>query len=70
MVTSAANRDTVASACEAHGISERRACAILGADRTSVRYRHRHGDDAPARARLRALAAERRRFGYRRLGCC
>jgi hypothetical protein len=58
----------VVAAREAHDISERRACAILGTDRTSVRYRHRRGDDAPLRARLRALAGERRRFGYRRLG--
>jgi putative transposase len=68
MVTPAARRDAVIVAREAHGISERRACAILGTDRTSVRYRHRRGDDAPLRARLRALAGERRRFGYRRLG--
>ena len=33
-----------------------------------MRYRSRRGDDAAVRARLRALAAERRRFGYRRLG--
>jgi putative transposase len=32
-----------------------------------VRYRHRRGDDAGLRARLRELAAARRRFGYRRL---
>jgi len=57
----------VAAAREAHGISERRACAIIGTDRSTVRYRHRRADDAPIRARLRALAAERRRFGYRRL---
>ena len=53
---------------DAHGISERRACGILGADRSAVRYRHRRGDDAGLRARLRSLAGERRRFGYRRLG--
>lgn len=58
----------MAAAREAHGISERRACKILNADRTSVCYVSRRGDDAPVRARLRALAAERRRFGYRRLG--
>jgi putative transposase len=58
----------VASAREAHGISERRACAILGADRSAVRYRSRLGDDAVLRTRLRDLARERRRFGYRRLG--
>jgi putative transposase len=68
MVTPAATRDAVAAAREAHGVSERRACSILGADRTTVRYRPRRDDDAALRARLRALAGERRRFGYRRLG--
>src|SRR5262249_22320002 len=48
-------------------VSERRACSTPGADRTSVRYRSRRPDDAPIRARLRELAAIRRRFGYRRL---
>lgn len=52
---------------EAHGISERRACLIVTADRSSVRYRHRRTDDAAARMRLKELAAQRRRFGYRRL---
>ena len=53
---------------DAHGISERRACALLGADRSTVRYRPRKPVDEALRARLRSLAAERRRFGYRRLG--
>ena len=53
---------------DAHGISERRACALLGADRSTVRYRSTRPDDGALRARLRGLAAERRRFGYRRLG--
>jgi putative transposase len=57
----------VTAAREAHGISERRACSILDADRSVVRYRHRRPDDAAIRSRLRELAAERRRFGYRRL---
>ena len=48
-------------------LSERRACAILGFDRTSVRYRSSQGGDADLRGRLRALAGERRRFGWRRL---
>ena len=68
MVTPVAARDAVAAVQEAHGISERRACSILEADRATVRYQARCGDDASVRARLRALAAERRRFGYRRLG--
>jgi putative transposase len=68
MVTPAARRSAVVAAREAHGISERRACVILGADRSMARYRLRRADDAATRSRLRALAAERRRFGYRRLG--
>ena len=57
----------MAEAREKHGISERRACSIVGADRSSTRYRHRRGEDSTVRARLKALAAERRRFGWRRL---
>ena len=48
-------------------VSERRACSALEADRTSVRYRGCRPDEASIRARLRELAAIRRRFGYRRL---
>lgn len=49
-------------------ISQRRACRIVGAGRTMVRYRRRaRRDDRALRERLRALAGERPRFGYRRL---
>ena len=51
----------------AHGLSERRACTVIGAERSSVRYRHRRADDGELRSRLRELAAQRRRFGWRRL---
>ena len=67
-MTPVARRAAVLAMREAHEISERRACAILGADRSAVRYRSRRPEDAELRARLRGLAAERRRFGYRRLG--
>ncbi len=33
-----------------------------------VRYRSRRPDDGAIRARLRAIASERSRFGYRRVG--
>jgi putative transposase len=48
-------------------MSERRACRVVGCDRMTVRYRSRRPDDPKLRERLRALARERRRFGYRRL---
>ncbi len=48
-------------------MSERRACRVVGVDRTSVRYEGTRGDDTFLRGRLNELAAERRRFGYRRL---
>jgi putative transposase len=67
VVTPVARREAVAHARAAFDISERRACAILGFDRTSVRYRGSRGDDADLRGRLRALAGQRRRFGWRRL---
>ena len=67
MVTPAVRREAVAQVRVAFEVSERRACSALGVDRTSVRYRTRRPDDAPLRARLRELAVERRRFGYRRL---
>ncbi len=68
MVTPGARREAVAHLREHHAVSERRACRVLGADRTAIRYRSIRPDDAATRARLRALAGERRRFGYRRLG--
>ena len=49
------------------GLSERRACSLIGADRSTIRYRSCRPDDAVLRGRLRELARERRRFGYRRL---
>jgi putative transposase len=67
MVTPAARREAVAYLRVTYEVSERRACSALGADRTSVRYRSSRRDDALVRARLRELAAIRRRFGYRRL---
>ena len=67
-MTPAARREAVAHLCKHHEVSERRACEVIGADRTMIRYRHRRASDHAIRARLRELAGERRRFGYRRLG--
>ena len=47
--------------------SQRRACRLIGIDPRVFRYRSTRPDDEGVRARLRELAGERRRFGYRRL---
>jgi putative transposase len=48
-------------------VSQRRACRLIGAGRSTIRYQGRRRGDAALRARLRELAAQRPRFGYRRL---
>lgn len=67
MVTPAARREAVAILVDRYEMSERRACTTIRADRSSARYQSRRPDDAPVRERLRELAHDRRRFGYRRL---
>ena len=51
----------------AHGCSQRHACRLIEVDPTAVR-RAPTADAPEIRQRLRDLAGERRRFGYRRLG--
>jgi len=67
VVTPAAERNAVAHLMASHGMSERRACKAIGCCRMSVRYKATRPDDAGLRVRMKALAHERRRFGYRRL---
>ena len=52
----------------AHGLSERRACRLVGLDRSTFQYHKKTGADEGLRERLKTVAGERRRFGYRRLG--
>ncbi|MEQ1956327.1 IS3 family transposase [Mesorhizobium sp. CN2-181] len=64
MVGPVAKREAVA---HLRGLSERRACSIVEADRKMIRYRSCRPPETQLRGRLRDLANERRRFGYRRL---
>src|SRR5260370_4702158 len=61
-----AKREAVRVVREQAGLSERRACGLIGMHRGSWRYQRRERNEAALRARLRELAAERPRFGYRR----
>lgn len=57
----------MAHLCTTHGVSQRRACQVIGVDRAMVRYRSVRLDDRAVRLLLRELAGQRKRFGYRRL---
>ena len=50
------------------GISERRACGLIGLWRSSCRYRKKPDRNQELRQKLVQFAQERPRFGYRRLG--
>lgn len=67
MVTPAAKREAVAHLKTEFEMSERRACEMIGCCRMTVRYASVRPDDAILRERMKAIAVERRRFGYRRI---
>ena len=54
-------------AIEEKSYSQARACALIGLAPKTYRYQAKRGGDEAVRERLRELAGERRRFGYRRL---
>ncbi len=53
MVGPAAKREAVAHLKAVMGLSERRACSFVGADRTMIRYQYRRPPDTGLRSRLR-----------------
>jgi putative transposase len=57
----------VSWAIEERCYSQRRACDLVGLDPKTDRYASRRPDDTAVRMRLKELAQQRRRFGYRRL---
>ena len=67
MVSVPARRSQVAYAA-GKGLSQRRACTLIGVGRSALRYRSTKAEaDAPVLARMTALAAQYPRYGYRRI---
>ncbi len=67
MVTPAAEREAVVHLKSDHEMSERRACQLLECCRMTMRCASVRPDDTALRERMKAIAHERRRFGYRRI---
>ena len=66
-MTPDAKRKAVAYLCDTHEVSQRRACAALSVDRSTVRYQSKRVVDVKQRDAIKRIAKERRRFGYRRI---
>ena len=67
MVSPQDKRAAVAHVRQAHGASERRACGLVGQARSTQRYEAKTKPEDRLPKRIAELAAERPRFGYRRL---
>ena len=67
MVGPQARRAVVTHMMTVHGLGITRACGLMGMSRSLYRYESKRPDDAELTDRLRALAAQKRRYGYRRL---
>lgn len=66
MVSPAVRRRAVRLLQSALGVSERRACRIVGAHPRTMRYKSKK-QDAELVERIKAIALERPRFGYQRI---
>lgn len=61
----AARRQAARHFIEVFGLSQRQACELVGLQRCIYRYQSRRQDDALLRERLKQLAREHPRWGYR-----
>jgi hypothetical protein len=68
LALTAARRQAVGEIRPAHpDPSERRVCGLAGLGRSSHRYQRQRSKDSGLRERLKKLAGDGRRYGYRRL---
>lgn len=67
-MTPAVKRAVVCHLQKEHGLSQRRACRLIGCHRKTARHVSLRKDDFSLRERLRELALQKKRWGYRMLG--
>lgn len=67
MVTPALKKEVAGYLQEHHGLSQRKAARLVKSAPKVLRYKSKRPDDGGLRTRLRELAEQRPRFGYRRL---
>lgn len=67
MVTPQAKRACSDVLVYEHNRSQRRACSLMGANRSTVRYNLQKQDESELKEEIREIAYEKRRFGYRRI---
>ena len=67
MVSPQAKREAVTHLMAAHPLGVTRACGLIGISRSLYRYQAKRPSDMALKDRLSELAAQKRRYGYRRL---
>ena len=67
MVSPQAKREAVTHLMTAHPLGVTRACGLIGISRSLYRYQAKRPCDMALKDRLSELAAQKRRYGYRRL---
>ena len=67
MVSPQAKRAAVTVLMTERDFGVTRACGLVGISRSLFRYRSRRSDSGPLRDRIEAIAATKRRYGYRRV---
>lgn len=67
MVSPQERRAAITHVMTAHGLGVTRACGLIGMSRSLYRYEAKRADDDALKTRLTVLAAQKRRYGYRRL---
>lgn len=67
MVTPQAKKTCSQVLVHEHKRSERRACRLMGSNRSTVRYCLRKKDESKLKEEIKEIAYEKRRFGYRRI---